>query len=291
MVQVDVFWSYGIGAGFAVANTVQLDAQQQAGKSAYDHGSFRDALLYLGSMFVPSGAFLLWQFTSWETMHVATRDDIPGWLMAGFTLTNFTQGILGFAVAAALLRRRQQYAAYLQWLFGYFAMLFILVHGWDGTGYMRFTSVTREEFLNWTPATAQAWFTGPVWLSLVTMGIVMLPVMFGIMARDLRRGYRMQGGDARVGLNTIALTFSVFAALIPGVLGAAVVASVAIRYLGAILGVPIAGVILYFVGLRPGAVFHRHFRHVVYAEPLLARSGRAPSQPRGSGVAASSPRI
>ena len=89
MVQVDVFWSYGIGAGIAVANARQLDAAHIAGQSAYDQTSFRDAALFLGTLFVPSGAYLIWRFTSWETMHVGTRD-LPGWLMAGFTMTNFT---------------------------------------------------------------------------------------------------------------------------------------------------------------------------------------------------------
>jgi hypothetical protein len=291
MVQVDVFWSYGIGAGFAVANTLQLETQQNAGKTAYEHTSFRDALLYLGALFVPSGAFLIWQFPSWETMHVATRDDIPGWLMAAFTLTNFTQGVLGFAVAAALLRRKQHYAAYLQWLLGYFGLLFILVHGWDGTGYMRFLSSTREEFVHWSWATAQRWLTGDVFHSLLAMGIVILPVMFGVMARDLRRGYKTSGYDERAGLSTIGLALSLFAALVPGVLGAAILASVAIRYLGPLIGVPAFAVTLYLVGLRRGSAFHRHFRHVVYGESLLARSGRVLSQKRPPSVSESTPRV
>jgi hypothetical protein len=274
MVQVDVFWSYGIGAGFAVANTLKLEAEQQAGRSAYDHTSFRDALLYLGSLFVPSGAFLIWQFTSWETMHVASYEDIPGWLMAAFTITNFTQGILGFAVAAMFLRRRNQYAAYLQWLAGHFGLLFILVHGWDGTGYMRFFSTSRAELAGWTWWTALRWFTSDVFLSLLTMGVVMLPVMFGVMARDLKRGYPLLGAArspqaARAGM--IALAVWMFLALIPGVLAAAILSSVAIRYLGAIPGTVAAAAIIYAIGLRPGGLFHRHFRRVVHGDPFLAR--------------------
>ncbi len=273
MVQVDVFWSYGIGAGFAVANTLQLEAQQHAGKTPYEHTSFRDALLYLGSLFVPSGAFLIWQFTSWETMHVATRADIPGWLMAGFTLTNFTQGVLGFAVAATLLRRKQQYAAYLQWLFGYFAMFFILVHGWDGTGYKRFLSSTREEFLTWTWATAQRWVTGDVGLSLSVMGLAVVPVMLGLMARDIKRGYRISGSDDRAQMSTLGLGGSLLVALLGGVLGAAIVASLAIRYLGTLPGFLLFGLLFWLIGLRRGGVFHRHFRHLVYGESLFAPSG------------------
>lgn len=266
MVQVDVFWSYGIGAGFAFANTIELEAQQHAGRTAYDHRSFRNALLYLASFFVPSGAFLLWQFTSWETMHTATRADIPGWFVAVFSLTNFTQGVLGFAVAAAFLRRGRPYGAYLQWLFGYFGLFFILVHGWDGTGYKRFFSSTREDLLNWNWGTAARWFTEDVALSLMLMGIVMLPLMFALMARDLKRGYATNHFDERIGPSTLALALSLPAALLVGVLGTAIVASLAIRTLGPLPGGVLSAVAVYLLGLRRGGVFQRHFRHVVYGE-------------------------
>lgn len=275
MVQVDVFWSYGIGAGFAVANTWQLEAQQRAGKTEYEHTSFRDALLFLGSLFVPSGAFLIWQFTSWETMHVATRDDIPGWLMAAFTLTNFTQGVLGFAVAAALLRQRRHYTAYLQWLLGYFGMFFILVHGWDGTGYRRFLSSTREDFLGWTWATALRWVTEDVAVSLLVMGIVILPVMFGLMARDLKRGYGLIGHRDRARVSTVGLAVSLMIALLAGVLGSAILASIAMRHLGPVAGILAFATIVYLLGLRRGGLFHRYFRHAVHGEPLLSRRSAA----------------
>jgi hypothetical protein len=191
--------------------------------------------------------------------------------MAGFTLTNFTQGILGFAVAAALVRRKQPYVAYLQWLLSYFTMLFILVHGWDGTGYQRFFSSTREEFVNWSWATAQRWLTGDVFQSLMAMAVVIVPVMLGLMARDVKRGYSLSGFDDRHGPSTFGVAVSFVVAVIPGVLSAAILASVAIRYLGPLLGVPVFAVVFYLVGLRSGAVFHRHFRYLVYGEPLVGR--------------------
>lgn len=272
MVQVDIFWSYGIGAGFAVANTWQLDAQAAAGKPAIEHTSFRDALFFLGTFFVPSGAFLIWQFPSWETMHVGTRD-IPGWLVAAFTMTNFTQGVLGYIVAAALLRRRQAFAAYLQWILGYFGMLFVLVHGWDGTGYRRFFSSTREDFLNnWTWATAGRWLTEDVAISLYTMGVVILPVMFWWMARDLQRGdavARTGRAGTAAGGSLAGLMLSLFLILIPGVLGAAIAASVAIRYLGPIVGTVVFAGVAYVTLLRHGGLFHRHFRSVIHHEPFV----------------------
>ena len=277
MVQVDVFWSYGIGAGFAVANTWQLEAQAEAAKPATEHTSFRDALLFVGTFFVPSGAFLIWQFPSWETMHVGTRD-IPGWLVAAFTMTNFTQGVIGFLVAAALLKRRQAFAAYMQWILGYFGMLFVLVHGWDGTGYMRFFSSTREDFLtNWTWATAQRWLTEDVAISLYTMGVVMLPVMFAWMARDLKRGYALGRGGAAATTSLASLILSLFLVLIPGVLGAAIAASVAIRFLGPIAGPLVFAGLAWAVLLRRGGLFNRHFRSLIHGEPFLGRAADRPA--------------
>jgi hypothetical protein len=43
--------------------------------------------------------------------------------------------------------------------------------------------------------------------------------------------------------------------------------------------------------VRRGGAFHRHFRHVVYGESPLARSGHVPSQKRAPGISESSPRV
>ena len=85
---------------------------------------------------------------SWETMHAGSRE-LPGWLVAAFAATNVTQGALGFAVVYLLVARGKVWAAWLNWFFAYFAMFFILVHGWDGRGYQRFFSYTRADFLAW----------------------------------------------------------------------------------------------------------------------------------------------
>ena len=98
MVQVDVFWSYAIGAGFAAAAAEQIRKKEAAGEfRLLENASFARALIFLGALFAPSGICLLWAFPGWETMYVArTWDDIPAWLVAAFAVTNVTQGILGF---------------------------------------------------------------------------------------------------------------------------------------------------------------------------------------------------
>lgn len=53
-------------------------------------------------------------------------------------MNNVTQGILGFAVTACYLRMQKTKMAVGQCLGAHAAMLFILVFGWDGSGYRRF---------------------------------------------------------------------------------------------------------------------------------------------------------
>src|SRR6266542_2776013 len=119
MVQVDVFWSYGIGASFALAAAHQLrEADRAAAGEPAATGILSDrhltaTLLYLSALFVPSGAWLLWGFPSWETMHAADST-LPAWLVALFVATNTTQGVLGYLVTKRLLLRGRPRLAYLQ---------------------------------------------------------------------------------------------------------------------------------------------------------------------------------
>src|SRR5690349_6999742 len=116
MVQVDIFWSYGIGAGLAVAAHRQISKQKEPRESTWDSvlasPYFARMLLFLGLVFVPSGIWLLWEFSSWETMHVGDRN-LPVWLVGLFAVTNVSQGVLGFAICHALIRRGKLYAAWM----------------------------------------------------------------------------------------------------------------------------------------------------------------------------------
>ena len=77
MVQVDVFWSYAIGSGLAVAASRQLRARRTipAAERAplTETPWFNHTLLFLALLFAPSGLYLLWEFPSWETMHAGDR--------------------------------------------------------------------------------------------------------------------------------------------------------------------------------------------------------------------------
>jgi len=107
-------------------------------------------------------------------MHLGTRE-MPHWLVALFAATNVTQGLLGFAVTRWLLARNHPFAAYLQWVLGYTAMFFILVHGWDGSGYQRFFSPTSADLPGWTWNTALRWLNCPVAHTLEVEGLFIVP--------------------------------------------------------------------------------------------------------------------
>lgn len=173
MVQVDVFWSYGLASGLTLAAGEKLRAEKEVWGNKY----LVAILLWIAALFAPSGMYLLWNFPSWETMFVAaSRDDIPAWLVALFAATNVTQGLLGYAVTAHYIRQGKAGTARMQTVWSHAAMLFILVVGWDGTGWLRFTHTrTAEDFragiLNpWTD-----FFGSPVFWTLIGMGVILVP--------------------------------------------------------------------------------------------------------------------
>lgn len=275
MVQVDVFWSYGIGASFATAACRQLTARNTRAERG---GPWSDpylmaAVLYCAVLFAPSGAWLLWGFPDWETMQVASgHEDLPAWLVALFAATNVSQGVLGYKVAERLILSGRVYAAFLQAGIGYTGMFFILVHGWDGRGYQRFFSADRDVFATW-PREAGGeealsriadWLTSPVALTLYGMGVVLVPVMLALIAAWIRAGQR-EAGVTRVGL--LRVVGAVLAAVFAVALGTAVTASVLVHLLGWWLGVPAAVLLAALVAVRRKGVAERAFA-------LLALPGR-----------------
>ena len=253
MVQVDVFWSYGLGATFAVAASRQLLERRRtikpAGERRWSDPYLLKTLLFLALVFVPSGVYLVWAFPSWETMHAGDRG-MPAWLVTAFAATNVTQGLLGFLVAEWLIARGRTYLAYLQIVAGYAGMFFILVHGWDGTGYQRFFSPTEQDFLAWD-GDWSAFLTSDVALALYGMGAVLVPVLLGTTAHWVVRGRERGPGRAAVALLFLATVFGAG-------LGVAVAAHLAIAWLGAPLGIPVA-IVLTLAALWPGGPVYRLF--------------------------------
>lgn len=186
MVQVDIFWSYGLNAGLALAAGKALKKHDSFWKNPY----FTLSLLWTATIFAPSGIYLLWNFPSWETMFVAQNHlSIPAWLVCLFSLTNITQGILGFWVTYYFLRRGNQRAAALQTIWSHAAMLFVLVFGWDGSGFRRFFYAgTGDDWFQGSPYPFTAFFTAPIFYTLLGMGVIFIPTYFGLIHFFRRQG-------------------------------------------------------------------------------------------------------
>lgn len=181
MVQVDIFWSYGLAAGLTIAARRHLKKEPKP----FDNPYFTAIMLWTALVFAPSGIYLLWAFPDWETMFVArNHHDIPAWVACAFAATNITQAILGYYVTYRLIRAGKDRAATLQTVWSHGAMLWILAIGWDGTGWKRFTySGTGTE---WADGVVYPWtgfFSSSVFYTLLGMGVVFIPTYFGLIHR------------------------------------------------------------------------------------------------------------
>ncbi|MBW1989673.1 MAG: hypothetical protein JRI97_09010 [Deltaproteobacteria bacterium] len=246
MVQVDVFWSYAIGASFAAAASRQLKEEKKPFQNKY----FTYTLAFLAMLFAPSGIYLLWRFPDWETMQVAVNhQSLPAWLVTAFAVTNITQGVLGFYVAWRFIRAGRFYEAHLQWFLGYFFMFFILLYGWDGTGWQRFlydSSVNGG--VHWAPGMHMGWafLTSNVAMTLGVMGLVILPLKFIPMALWTVEGFKMESAGAPhwrfQRWEAVAAAYGVLV-LVVG-LGAAALAALLSHAGGLLVGGPGLGILL-----------------------------------------------
>jgi len=259
MVQVDIFWTYALGASFAASAGRQLKEKAEQGVSPFDTRYFLKNLLFLAILFVPSGVCLLWAFPGWETMFAGDRN-LPAWLVTLFCVTNITQGVLGYWVAFELVKRGHLAWAHLQWVFGYLAMFFILVHGWDGTGYKRFFYAGNvEEWRAGVHYPLWAFAYSKVALTLYAFGVLILPVMFGWMSRWIRDGYAIAGvNPARAMQNDTRRVVRLLLRLIfLWTLGSAILASVLVHVLGWLWGLGVFAVLFFAAGIRRGGLIRR----------------------------------
>lgn len=209
MVQVDVFWAYAWGASLAVACGRQLARREKPLETRF----WSNTLLFLALFWAPTGQLLLIRHPSWETMQAAADfAALPVWLVLLFGITNITQGLLGFWIGQRLIRAGRHLAAQLNWVFGYFGMFFILLHGWDGLGYDRF--LYDRDLLPgspaWTPGAGTAegllaalqrfalTFSNPaggasVISTLLTDALWLIPPFFFLFSRWLRQDARLIG--------------------------------------------------------------------------------------------------
>ncbi len=284
MVQVDVFWGYGFGASLAVASGTQLAKEQEPLGSKY----FAQTVLFLSLFWAPTGLLLLLRHPSWETMQAAENlGSLSPWLILSFSITNITQGILGFWVGQKLMAAGKNYLANLNWIAGYFGMFFILLYGWDGLGYDRFL-YDRDMIAGspaWHPGVSGAAQNalGVLWkhlqssvaITLYIDGLWLLPPYFYLMTKWIRETKKEASAAMLIG--------NIFAIIFLGGLGSAAISALVVNYTGALLGVgnniaravgeippntsmhllsyviglPLSFVLMWFLLWRPGMPLHR----------------------------------
>jgi len=287
MVQVDIFWSFALGAGFAASAARQIKKADESGDfRLMENNFFTKTVIYLSCLFAPSGVYLLWAFTGWETMYVWTgQNDLPAWIVVLFAITNVTQGILGFWWASHYIRNNQLFRANLLWIVAYFIMFFILVHGWDGTGYRRFFTRSVVEWQAEKGGLTHAfglwlalrWLVCPVALTLYGMGVIILPLLFHWMSDWTKRGFELDPAIDRDRANRTTsgqLVSLVCQIIFVQVIGAVIGASILIRFmswifgctLGWVIGLALAFILIYFLLLKPGGLTRRTLSHVFLQE-------------------------
>lgn len=268
MVQVDIVWAYAFGASFAAAASKQLEKHELPFVSKY----FIFTLLFLSLLFVPSGVYLLWEHTQWETMQVArSKDEIPSWLVTLFVLTNVTQGILGYWVSYKFARAKNYFASHINWIIAWIIFWFILVCGWDCTGYQRFLydmSVNNGEL--WVPGKHMGisfFYASNVWWTLVVMALFFAPMLIYGYVRFIREGIK---NDPLIPHETIPgpvkIHIIVFGMQWVVCLVLAIVASIVVMQLytltGSLIvayatGIPAFSIVVYFLLFKRGKVFHK----------------------------------
>ncbi|MET9520381.1 hypothetical protein [Streptomyces sp. NPDC002994] len=259
-IQAALFWSYAIGATFALSAGRQLQWWERSvrgegvrTRSRAAHPYLALTLLFAAVLMVPSGLFVMWQNPSWSTMHVASGHE---GLWAGFVLF-YAGGIvvatlLGFLAARVFVLVGAGYWAYLQTVGGYFLLFGTLIHGWDGNGYRRLLTTSARAYAEWPRESVVNnvldFLTSGTFLALLILGTAVIGTMLATEIGWLVEGWRLPGADGDRKVPRV-MAVAVAAAGVYGLpFAGAVVASVLVRVLGWPLGLALfaglAGVVL-----------------------------------------------
>merc|ERR1719197_2363335 len=178
MIEVDVFWSFAIGASCAAFAGKRL-AMENCWLTNF---FFVYTLLVLSLVFVPSGVFLLSAFVGWESMFFLTPQTLHPLLATAFSFTNVAFGILGFYLAYQAIVKKDYGLAHSYWVSAYVCMFAVLGLGWNRFFFSgdHLAWELGQKF-NWADqyrTTIAAWFKGPVFMSLVVMGVPLIPALY-----------------------------------------------------------------------------------------------------------------
>jgi len=256
MLQVDVFWVYGIGAMFATAAAKQL----KGSKSMLETKYFSTLLVYMCLIFVPEAIWLTWSFPHWESMHVySSLTDIPTPVVVTFIILDFLIAMIGFGIAYRLIIAGKEYLAHVQWFVGYLAFFFVLTNGWDCLAWQRFSWDPTVTGSLWAPGKTMLldFATSNVAITLYAMAIPTLIPLFVGGYIWLRNGFKSAGlsnATSQALKGIIAYLIGVAITLI--VAGVATVAGSYVANL-CLATALITAIVLAFILLVRGSLFHR----------------------------------
>ncbi|MER0443574.1 hypothetical protein ABR738_03155 [Streptomyces sp. Edi4] len=281
MVEVDAFWAYAIGAGCALSTAEQLRAAEDADRRrTVRERDLTATLLFIGLLFTPMGMWLAVRFPGWETMYAVRH--VPPWGLALFSAGITASATLGYLCAHRLVVAGRVWAASMQYVGGYTAVFFVLLHGWDGTGIHRFLApAPREQFSRaQLPSRTElaTWLHSPIAATLLAMGLVLMPAMFCLNARAHIRddsSRRPVAAPARWTPGVRLVTHATLIALGP-CLALALSARLAVSELGALPGGTLWAAAAAAL-LRPRGALATHCRKMVL--PTLHGRTRTPPPP------------
>ena len=260
MVQVDIPWTYGVGASFAVVAQRYLGERYGSWREGFTSWPFLQLAAFAMFVIGPFTAQLLSAFPEWQLMYAT--DGPPGpWTVAASMFALPLAGVLGYGVAWALLRAGRHYLAFCQFLAGYFLMFFGLSYGWDGTGHQRLFSVSREALADWDWSEFSTWSTSEIAATFNLHMLVIVPYLLFFASWWIARDSRPATGQWAVVGKLFVLVFIL-------TVGSAVACAALLINIGGAAGAGAAAVLL-LVLLQPRwGVFGRYHRWLF--DPLRA---------------------
>lgn len=206
MLQIDIVVSLGIGAGFAFTATRQIEKTEkpaeplEPGESLWARPPFSSpyflqAVLFMAICFSPASILAFWGWTSWETMHLFTRD-MAAIYMYLFCVALMVLTISGYVLARNMILAGRRYGAFLLTVIPFILMGLILTYGWDGTGYQRLFSIDKTVLAQWSDerlfSNIRAFAKTDIVPPLLAVGLLIaVPILLFTYTKNILNGYRL----------------------------------------------------------------------------------------------------
>jgi len=172
MLQTDLFFSYGLASGLAIAASRKLKTEPHPLVNKY----FLATILWLSLGFVPQILYLTLRFPAWESMFVVNNiSGYPPWFMSLYAIAVIILGALGFHVTNSLLKKEKTLVAAAQVVWSNVAAGFLATIGWDGSGFRRLLYPgTGDDWVNGAVFPLTDFFTSAVFINLIWLEALLL---------------------------------------------------------------------------------------------------------------------